>query len=95
MTEPGYELSISEAGSYTFTVTARAEENGNYADSKESSPSAPLYFGTVNVDADGSGTASASVAFAAEGTEITLTANADADSPLSTVLSPCTPMLNF
>ena len=80
MTEPGYEFSISEAGSYTFTVTARAEENGNYADSKESSPSAPLYFGTVNVDADGSGTASASVAFAAEGTEITLTANADADS---------------
>ena len=80
MTEPGYEFSISEAGSYTFTVTARAEENGNYADGKESSPSAPLYFGTVNVDADGSGTASASVAFAAEGTEITLTANADADS---------------
>ena len=80
MTGTSCEFSIVEAGSYTFTVTAIAEENGNYADGKESSPSASLYFGTVTMDTDGNGTASASVAFAAEGTEITLTANADADS---------------
>ena len=72
------EFSIAEAGSYTVKVKANGSDN--YADSQESSPSAPLYFGTVNMDTDGNGTASASVAFAAEGTEITLTANADADS---------------
>ena len=72
------EFSIAVAGSYTVKVKANGSDN--YADSKESSPSAPLYFGTVDMDTDGNGTASASVAFAAEGTEITLTANADADS---------------
>ena len=72
------EFSIAEAGSYTVKVKANGSDN--YADSKESSPSAPLYFGTVTMDTDGNGTASASVTLAAEGTEITLTANADADS---------------